>query len=239
MAITTPGAVDYHLANQAGTMSINPLVANSLMCWINATTWTGGVTNSMVGTYNSATAGGTAIQIGTRNGTGNCDIWTWGGGVLVSSSGGTGITTLTNNTWYHIAYTFNGTTHILYINGIQTNTATTAQLAGTITAIFINGFPTGGTAETGTFSVDDISYFNRTLSASEVLTAYTTSGDRDGLVYGLTASCLLNEGAVGTTANNCIDYSGKGNNLTPIGAATGVNFVYATSYITSDSRPPL
>lgn len=239
MAITTPGAVDYHLASQSGSMSINPLVANSLMCWINATTWTGGATNSMIGTYNSATAGGTAIQIGTRNGTGNCDIWTWGGGVLVSSLGGTGITSLTNGSWYHIAYTYDGTTHKLYINGIQTNTATTAQIAGTITAIFINGFPTGGTAETGIFSIDDISYFNRTLSASEVLTAYTTSGDRDGLRYGCTASILFSEGTVGAIANNCIDYTGNGNTLTPIGTATGVNFTYSSSYINGDTRPPL
>lgn len=239
MAITTPGAVDYHLASQSGNMSINPLTANTLMVWINSTTWTGGTTTSMVGTYNTATSGGTAIQIGTRNGTGNCDVWTWGGGVLVSSSGGSGITTLTNNTWYHVAYTFDGTTHIMYINGIQTNTATTTQLAGTITAIYVNGFPSGGTAETGTFSIDDLSYFNRTLSANEVLSAYTTAGDRDGLIYSLTASCLFSEGTAGSVANNCIDYSGKGNTLTPIGTATGVNFVYATSPVCNDTRPVL
>ena len=236
MAITTPGAVDYHLASQTGTMSINPLNANTLMVWINATTWLGGVTNSMVGTYNSATAGGTAIQIGTRVGSGFCDVWTWGGTVLVSSSGGTGITTLANNTWYHVAYTFDGTTHRLYINGVQTNTATTAQLAGTITAIYVNGFPSGATSETGTFSIDDLSYFNRTLSANEILTAYSTAGDRDGLVFGLTASCLFSEGTPGTVANNCLDYSGFGNKLTPIGAATGVNFVYASSPVSDDVR---
>jgi len=239
MAITSPGAVDYHLASQSGSMSINPLLSNTLMCWISATTWTGGVTNSMVGTYNTATSGGTAIQIGTRNGTGNCDIWTWGGTVLVSSAGGTGITTLTNNTWYHIAYTFDGTTHRLYINGVITNTATTAQLAGTITAIFINGFPTGGASETGTFSLDDLSYFNRQLSANEILTAYTTAGNRDGMIYGLTATCLFSEGYTGTTANNCIDYSGKGNVLTPLGTASGVNFIYSTGIAAADTRPPL
>ena len=238
MAVTTPGAVDYHLASQTGTMSINPQVANTLMCWINAQTWTGGNTNSMVGTYNTATSGGTAIQIGTRNGTGNCDVWSWGGLVLASSSGGTGITTLTNGTWYHITYTYDGTTNRLYINGGLTNTSTTAQLAGTITAIYINGYPTGGTSETGLFSTDDISYFNRTLSADEILTAYTTAGDRDGIRYGCTASILFSEGATGTVANNCLDYTGMGNTLTPIGAATGVNFTYSASYINGDTRSP-
>lgn len=239
MAITTPGAVDYHLASQSGIMSINPLLPNSLMCWLNSTTWLSGGTSSMVGTYTSTTTGGTAIQIGTRNGTGNCDVWTWGGTVLVSSSGGTGITTLADNTWYHVAYTYDGTTHSLYINGVITSTSTVAQLSGTITAIFINGFPTGGSSETGLFSADDISYFNRTLSANEIMTAYSTAGDRDGIRYGCTASILFSEGITGAVANNCIDYTGAGNTLTPIGTATGVNFIYATSYIAGDTRPPI
>ena len=155
-----------------------------------------------------------------------------------SAPGGTPAT-VSNGVWYHIAYTFDGTTHRLYINGSICNTGTTTQLAGTITAIYINGYPGGGTAETGTFSVDDISYFSRTLSSDEVLTAYTTAGDRDGIRYGCTSSILFSEGATGATANNCLDYTGNGNSLTPIGAATGVNFTYSASYIAGDTRPPL
>jgi hypothetical protein len=112
MAITSPGAVDYHLAIQAGTLSINQLNPLTFMCWINAQTWGGTVTNSMVGFYANATTGGAGIQIGTRAG-GTCEIWYWGGTVLVSSAGGTGVTTLSNGQWYHIAYTYNGTNHIL------------------------------------------------------------------------------------------------------------------------------
>lgn len=240
MAITSPGAVDYHLASQSGTLSINVQTPLSLMCWLNSpAAFNAGITVSMVGTYNTATTGGTAVQIGTRAGTGNLDCWTWGGGVLVSSAGGTGVVTLSNNTWYHVAYTFDGTTHRLYINGVQTNTATTAQLAGTVTAIYVNGFPGGGTTEVGIFSTDDISYFARTLSAQEVQTAYATAGDKDGLWYDLKASILFSEGITGSVANNCIDYSGNGNKLTPIGAAAGVNFTYSTSPITNDTRQPL
>jgi hypothetical protein len=235
MAITTPGAVDYHLASQSGNLSINPLAANTLMCWINTGTgmWSGGARRSMVGTYNTATSGGTAIQIGTSSGAGECSCWTWGGTVLVGSTG----ITMVDNTWYHIAYSFDGTTHRLYINGVLNNTATTAQLSGTITAIYINGYPGGGTAETGTWTVDDVSYFNRTLTANEILTAYTTAGERDGIMYGNTADLLFSEGTPGSVANNCVDYSGNKNNLTPIGAATGVNFVYASSPIENDARP--
>jgi hypothetical protein len=233
MAITTPGVVDYHLASQSGSLSISGLAPVTLMTWIN-TSWTTGGTISMVGTYNTATSGGTAIQIGTKNGAGSCDVWTWGGGQLVGTDG---LVTLTNNVWVHIAYTYDGTTHKIYVNGQYVNSGTTAQQAGTITAVYINGYPTGGTSETGTFSVDDVSYFNRPLSADEVLTAYTTAGDKDGLVYGNNVSFVFDEGFPGATANNVLDQTGNGNNLTPIGTAVGVNFIYSASYITGDSRP--
>jgi hypothetical protein len=235
MAITTPGAVDYHLASQTGALAINALTPVTLMTWINAN-FSSGSKISMVGTYNTATSGGTAIQIGTSSGNGNVDVWTWGGTILVSSNN---IILPTSNAWNHIAYTFNGTTHSIYINGKFVNSATVAQQAGTITAVYINGYPGGGVSETGTFSVDDISYFNRVLSADEILTAYSTAGDKDGLVYGLITSLLFDEGAPGTTVTKIIDYSGQGNNLTPIGTATGVNFTYSASYISGDSRPPM
>ena len=235
MAITSPGAVDYHLAVQSGTLSLNQLNPITFMCWINAQTWGGTVTNSMVGFYTNATTGGSGIQIGTRAGS-TCEIWYWGGTVLISSAGGTGVTTLTNGVWYHIAYTYDGTNNRLYINGTQTNTNTTAQLAGTNSTIYVNGFPTGTANETGIFSVADISVYNRTLSANEILTSYTTAGDKDGLWYGLQTCNPLNEGYPGNTANSCVDYSGNGNTLTPIGAATGVNFVYVASPITNDTR---
>ena len=235
MAITSPGAVDYHLAVQSGTLALNQQGPFTFMSWINSQTWSGTTTNSMVGFYANATTGGSGLQIGTRAG-GTCEAWYWGGTILVSSSGGTGVTTLTNGVWYHIAYTFDGTTNRLYINGTQTNTSTVAQLAGTNSTVFINGYPTGGSQETGVFSAADISVYNSALSANEILTAYTTAGDKDGLWYGLQTSNPLNEGYPGNTASSCVDYTGNGNILTPIGAATGVNFVYASSPITSDTR---
>ena len=235
MAITTPGAVDYHLAVQSGNLALNALSPLTLMCWINTTLWTGGARVSMVGTYNSATAGGTAVQIGTSAGGGTADAWTWGGTVLVSSS----TVPPVQGGWGHYAYTFDGTTHSLYVNGVLSGTGTTAQQAGTLGSIFINGYPTGGTAETGAFSVDDVSYYSRALSAAEILTAYTTGGERDGIHYGCVASILFSEGYPGNTVASALDYSGNTNIMTPLGGATGVNFVYATSFIEHDTRPPL
>ena len=238
MAITSPGGVvDYHLASQTGLLSINALQPVTLMAWVNVD-WNYAGVLSILGTYNTATSGGTAIQIGIRTGVnaGNVLIWTWGGTILVSSAG---VIVPNSNDWCHVAYTFDGTTHKLYINGQFANSATTAQQAGTITAVYVNGYPGGGSNETGPFAVDDISYFSRELSAAEVLTAYTTGGDRDGLVYGRTASFLCNEGVIGTVASNVTDLSGLLNNLTPIGAATGVNFTYSVSPINRDTRNAL
>jgi len=237
MAITSPGSVDYHLASQTGLLSINALQPVTLMAWINVN-WNIGTTLSILGTYNTATSGGTAIQIGTRGGTdtGNVIIWTWGGTYLVSSAG---LVTPTSNDWCHVAYTYNGTTHKLYINGQFANSSTTAQQSGTVTAVYINGYPTGGTNETGNFAVDDINYFARELSADEILTAYSTGGDKDGLVYQRAASYLCNEGVIGNAATSITDLSGLLNTLTPTGTATGVNFTYSVSPINRDSRPPI
>lgn len=236
MAITSPGAVDRHLASQTGLLSINALQPVTLMAWINVD-WTITTTLSILGTYNTATSGGTGIQIGIRaTDVGNVSVWTWGGTILVSSAGAVAPT---SNDWTHVAYTYDGTVHRIYINGQFANSATTAQQAGTITAVYVNGYPSGGAAETGDFSVDDISYFGRTLSADEVLTAYSTGGDKDGLTYQRTASFLCNEGVIGTSVTAVTDLSGLLNTLTPLGTATGSSFTYTVSPINRDTRPAL
>lgn len=236
MAITSPGIVDRHLASQTGLLSINALQPVTLMAWVNVD-WNYGSTLSILGTYNSATSGGTAIQIGLRpTNPGDVLIWTWGGTILVSSAG---IVTPTSNDWTHVAYTYDGTTHRLYVNGQFANSSVVAQQAGTITAVYVNGYPTGGVNETGPFAVDDINYFSRTLSDAEILTAYTTGGDKDGLVHQRTASFLCNEGVIGTSATAVTDLSGLLNTLTPIGSATGSNFTYTVSPINRDTRAAL
>ena len=253
MGIQTPGAVDYHLTNTTGALSINPMLPCTLACWINGTLSTGN-TYSMVGTYNSSSAGGTAIQLGTKNAAGLFAVWTWGGGILVDTqaSGGGLLITIPDNTWHHYTYTFDGTLHKLYIDGNLINTVNnathtssvtgittyTSQIAGTITAVYINGFPSGGAAETGTFSVADISYFNRCITPAEVQTLYNCDGGRDGIVYGKVSSYYLNEGSIGSTASSIIDESGLGNTLVPIGGATGVNFTYVIDPLSGDTNPP-
>jgi hypothetical protein len=257
MAITTPGAIDYHLASQNASraLAINPQAPCSLLCWINGVV-SDTATYSQVGSYNSATAGGTAIQIGHRTAAGRIVVWTWGGLPLVDTANlaGTGVlVAVPDNTWTHYAYTFDGTSSRLYINGVLINvvnnttgvsTTTTrtgyaAQIAGTLTAVYVNGYPTGILSETSTFSCDDIRFYNRQLADNEIQTIYTSQGSRDGIVNGLVAAFDCDELATGSTASSVFDSTNGLNTLTPVGAAAGVNFTYTSGINGINTRPPL
>jgi len=219
MAITTV-ASDKHLWNTTAngfTAATSPL---SISMWIRGT-WNSG-TVSMVGLYGPAGTPTTAIQIGSR-GNGFVSCWTWGGGILV-----TGSATLANNTWYHIAYTYDGVTHRIYVNGVLSNTSTTSQLNGQLAYVYINGYPTGAAAETSVYSVDMCSYYDRTLSAGEIVTQYTLGGARHGVVDGLIACYEFDELSDGSVVTQVTDLSGNQNHLTVTGAGTG-NFIYSSA----------
>lgn len=213
----------------------NALLPSSISVWINAD-WQGAAgTRSYVGMYNNV--GGTAIQIGSRVANGQCDIWTWGGGIMISTTG----LTMPNGSWVHVGYTYNGTTHRVYINGVQNNTSTTAQQAGTFNMVFLNGFVTGATSETGTFQVDTYDYYNRELSANEMQTIYQSFGNRHGIVYGCIARYEFDEGVSGSnvgTIYNQTAYNGAVSNLISNSARTP-DVTYSPGYVSGNLRPPL
>ena len=227
-------AGDVHLSTNNPTGFTTSQQPFSITVWINAP-WAGTVATpaaaaSYVGMYGPATPT-TALQIGCR-GTGLCDCWTWGGGLMVSSP-----TALTAGLWYFIGYTYDGTNHRLYINGSQVNTTTTVQLAGQFTYVYINGYPTATTNEVSTHLVDSYSYYNRTLSADEVLTMYNAKGARHGNAYGLVAAYEFDELSAGSTVASVTDVSGNGNNLSVVGAgATPMTYAYAGAVASSNLR---
>ena len=184
----------------------------------------------MVGLYLQGTVG---IQIGTRGGN-SIDIWDWGGGVFISSSG---FYTPPINTWIHIAYTWDGTTHRLYQNGTFVTSTTTAVTAGVLTLIYINGFPSGGASETSDTIIDDVAYYNRALNAAEVSTIASLRGTRDSIRYGAIARYAFNEQPPGNSLTTVVDYSGNGNTLTPTGAGSPVTYI--AGIIDLDDRPVL
>lgn len=156
------------------------------------------------------------------------------------------------NTWVHFAYTCttstNGVgvvgpqTHSVYINGILNNALTNSAQAnvGVATMVYLNGYPVvAGTtgSESNTTAVDDVYYFNRTLSAAEVQTIYQTYGQRDGITHGLVARYNFNESNSGASVSSCRDFSGNGNTLNLITVGTGVAPVYIVDYAHQDTRP--
>jgi hypothetical protein len=220
-------ATDIHLTSTSSNFpnAVGPL---TFMSWINYANWSAGVTASMVGVYLPGT---TAIQIGTKTNSGTINIWTWGGGELINA---VGLYTPTNNQWIHVAYTYDGINHTLYINGVLITTSTATQVAGVLTTMYINGYPTGSTNETSTVMIDDTLLFNRVLGLYEINTIYNCAGTRDGIAYGLNARYRYDESAPGDTVTTITDYSGNGNVLTPSGSGTPISYV--ATYVANDER---
>ena len=211
----------------------------SISVWINAA-WDGNTgVKSYVGMYGSANVAGgagSAIQFGTRTTLGQCNIWTWGGGLLVSTTG----VVITANDWVNLTYTYDGTTHRIYYNGVFNNSSTTAQLAGNFDVVWLNGYRNGGTAETGTFQLDTYDYYNRALSADEVLTIYNTRGNCHGIVNGSILRYEFDENAVGTnivSVVNQTDYPSTLSNLTPENVRSP-KVTYSAGYVSKNLRSP-
>jgi hypothetical protein len=181
MAIQS-NAADIHLRSSQA-MNLSAQTPFSVTTWINAT-WNPGTTSSLVGIYGPPTdtpLGGpvTAMQIGTQTGTYDIVCWTWGGGLLVA--GPAAAMTGFNGIWVFITYTFDGTTHRLYRNGVLLASSTNAQIPGYLNQVYINGYPGSITSEVASFQTDQYALYRRTLSADEVLTIYNAGGARHGI----------------------------------------------------------
>jgi hypothetical protein len=226
------------------TFFASATVSQSITVWINAL-WDGNVkTSSMVGMYQAAgTTGATAIQIGSRTAAGQCDIWTWGGGIMISSTG----VTIPSNTWVNITYTYDGTSHRLYYNGALNNTVVNGtapfvpQIAGSFNAVYMNGFAAGGINETANFMVDTYYYYNRTLSANEIQTIYAARGNRHGIVYGSLLRYEFDEEVLGSNVVKVVNqtvYDHAISDLLPANARTP-RVTYAAGEVSSNLRVPL
>jgi hypothetical protein len=231
-------AADSHLRSSQ-TMGLQSSSSFSITCWINAT-WTGGARLSLVGIYGPATdvALGTpvtAVQIGTTAGGGELSFWTWGGGVLTGTAAG--FMNAYNGLWVHIAYTYDGTNHRGYLNGTQVTTATTAQIAGYLNQVYINGFPTGVTNEVSNHQVDQYFLYRRTLAADEVKSIWAAGGSRHGIYKDIIARYEYDELASGANVTSVLDLSGNGHNLTTVGAGAALTYTYTNTYANANIRP--
>ena len=89
-------------------------------------------------------------------------------------------TTLSLNTWYCGAVTFNNTTGwVIYLNGVQENTSSDTSTFGTNGEINIGSFTVGNYVFQG--NIANAFVYNRVLSSSEILQNYNATKKRFGL----------------------------------------------------------
>lgn len=121
-------------------------------------------------------------------------------------------TTLSANTWYHIAGTYDGTNMKIYVNGVERNSIAQTGAIDVSASTFKIGTWAGGNFWTG--QLDEVRVWNTARTANEVRESMhlTLSGCETGLV----SYYQFNEGA-GTTLG---DNAGSANNGTIAGAAT-------------------
>ena len=218
--VYTGGSV---LSSTTNSFTVNARSPMSIMTWVNAldsSVWT--QTTSMVGVYGPGNAPTTAIQIGSRGGAGGSglNVWTWGGSVLVSFSPHAPV-----GSWNHYAVTFNGNnTWILYINAVPVATSTATQQIGNLTQTFINGYPTGGSNESGNFAVDDVIFTSRVMSPDEIKTIYALQGPRDGIFQNVVARYTFDEGVIANPVVQGKDISVTSAHMIPSSGTPAIYF---------------
>jgi YD repeat-containing protein len=192
-ALSFDGVDDYVSCGVTGMPAAN--AAQTISWWLNVASNPSG-TQSIISLTNDASS--SAVQPGFRGG--NIAVWKYGGGVLVQAAPPAA------GLWHHYAYTFDGTTHRLYVNGTQVNTSTVSPQTATPNALNFGRW-TGGT-EYLAGKLDEVRIYSRTLTASEIL----------GLAHdpSLEALVKFDEGT-GTTAS---DNSGMGHDGTLNNGAT-------------------
>lgn len=117
-----------------------------------------------------------------------------------------GSTALTLNTKYHLCMTYNGSTILLYQDGVQIATTASTKVIGTdTTALIING-NANATNDTNiveyfTGKVEDLRIYNRVLTPNEIVTVSNAQG-RDAIVNGLVLNYTMTQGVSGTSIAN-------------------------------------
>lgn len=166
-------AAGYANTYYSGSCTSNTPV--SVACWFNYTvsstsaSWT--PTVFTLGGSNVASA----ITVNIANGNWLvASIYTGSAGL--SNVVASGAQSVSANTWYHVAMTYDGTTCTTYLNGASVGTpvGTVGALASNILRIGDGGNTTGNsTAFVG--HIDDFRVYARTLTAADVMTLYNST----------------------------------------------------------------
>ena len=100
------------------------------------------------------------FQIGTKDT--QAAFWLFGGASMVVRS-----QALTSDVWYHVAYTFDGSTHRLFVNAGEVASSSEASPTGPPTVVRFGTYGSA-TAQLYTGRLDDVRLYDRVLSAAEI-----------------------------------------------------------------------
>ena len=145
-------------------VNLAPATAISFVAWVNPTNFT--PTYSSIVSYESeAPSLGYTLLIKS---TGKLAIYINSPSI---SYDGTGANTLSTGTWYHLAFTYDGTTLRGYVNGVEdANAAGTGSMGDPTDNFFLGKSHFASRLFTG--AIEDPAIFSRALTANEVLTLY-------------------------------------------------------------------
>ncbi len=170
------------------------------------------------------TGAGSAVEVGL--GSGHVRVWKSGGTDLAN------VNAPGDGAWHHIAYTTDGTTDKLYLDGNPTNGLGVMHNAGAPTNVFIGADSSSTNFFNG--SVDEVRVYNRALNAREIAsmasglmpgTGIATHTFSDAFTSGNADDFVIASGTVaGSSAiavgGNWFNYGGRFTNTTTV-ALTG------------------
>ena len=135
--------------------------------------------------------GGNVVDIFSNINTGGTNGWAFGLNTstnkidfYIANNGGFGVEdfstqTISNNTWYNVVVTYNGSNKIIYINGVQDSTFASSVNGTTTTTWSIGARNTGVRNFQG--NIPQVSIYNRALSAAEVAQNFSALRGRFGV----------------------------------------------------------
>jgi hypothetical protein len=193
-ALSFDGAKDYATAGDAGfPIALGP---QTLEMWINSEQASG--TQDFLVLRTDFSSG---VQVGFHDGA--LAAWrVYADRVLVASP-----VTPPADTWFHVAYSYDGTTHLLYVDGALADSETAVPDDRTPTSVWLGS--ADGSSNMFKGQMDEVRVWTTTRTAAEIAAdmAHAPAGPQTGLVAYWTFDDAINGG-------RSIDLSGSGNDVT-------------------------
>ena len=161
--------------NRGGILSdltINLGIKQSMFCWVNFTTLNSSASlgGGLVTQHNASTNSGMSINIRYVSSTTGYATVSTGNGSSRTYKDYYGTTLLQAGTWYHLGYTYDGTTIKIYVNGHCEKTQAYANMAVPANKIGIFGWSLSNNLATYALNgkLNDVRIYDHCLSAKEV-----------------------------------------------------------------------